>query len=460
MNNKIKIPKKLDELLSKIPNSYLVGGFVRDQLIGIESKDYDIEVFNISYEKLAQELASHGKTDLVGKSFGVIKLRYHGMDLDFSLPRRDSKVGLSHTDFDISLEPNMSIKDAMSRRDFTINAIYYDPRRKQLIDHFNGLQDLKIGVLHYVNEKKFSEDPLRVLRAAQFIGRFSLIPSIHLIELCKSIENSFENISKERVWAEFEKLVLKAKIPSLAFYFLQDVNWLKHFPELNNLVDCPQDSTFHPEGSVWIHSLCCLNELIKLPEYQNADYKKKLILFFAVLTHDLGKPKTTKSEYIEKHGRVCITSKDHEAQGVPLAESFLKRIDAPGYVISYVKPLVGNHLAHIQEPTRRSVRRLSVRLKPASINDLISVIKSDHAGRPPLPKDPHKNVIKIREIAKELEIENSSPDQILTGKLLMANGWKPSKVFGEVIRDAYQAQLDGIIQSESDAIEWLDKQSY
>jgi len=454
----IPIPGDLQNVLDRLPSTcqpYIVGGFVRDFLLGVNNTDIDIEVFGISYADLNEILSRFGRTDLVGKSFGVIKLTLNKKEYDFSIPRRDSNKGAGHRDFLISFDKDITLEDAARRRDFTINSLYYNHTEKKILDPFGGLIDLNNKKLHYIDKKAFQEDPLRVLRAMQFSARFSLLPSDDLVEACREISHTYDDLPKERVWAEFEKLATKSLQPSLGIYFLIRTNWVKHFPEIEDMIDCPQDPVFHPEREVLLHTCHCLDHLVTLPDYYRSNRERRAMLFFAVLCHDMAKPITTRFEFVEKHNRIVTTSKEHEQKGGKISKVFLNRINGPKALSEAVKPLVMNHLAHLQTGSPRSVRRLSTRLQPSTIADLITVIAADHGGRPPLPKELPEQAKELRRMSKEMDLENKAPEMYLKGRHLIDIGLKSGKIFGSILHAAFEAQLDGAFDDEAGALIWL-----
>lgn len=185
-----------------------VGGAVRDALLGeTKPKDVDIEVYGMgSMDQLAATLAPHGRADLVGKSYGVVKFFPQGkgaMDLDISLPRRDSKTGEGHRDFSVEVDPTMTMEEAFARRDYTLNALGYDYGTSTIVDHYGGVEDLKNGVLRHTSEA-FAEDPLRVLRGVQFAGRYNLRfhPSTALLARDLATDKIYDSLARERIWGE------------------------------------------------------------------------------------------------------------------------------------------------------------------------------------------------------------------------------------------------------------------
>lgn len=457
----IRLPKDLELVLQavrEIGRPRLVGGCVRDELMGRPAKDFDVEVPGVNFDQLRRVLSRFGATDVVGRSFGVIKLRRGGTEYDFSLPRRESKTGAGHRGFAVEPDPDLSDADAAARRDFTINAIAWDPFTQQLIDPFNGRGDLEQRILRHTSGA-FVEDPLRVLRAMQFAGRFDLTLAPETAALCRSISGTFGELAVERVWMEWDKWATQSLRPSRGLRVLEEAGWLQHFPEIAALRGTPQDPEWHPEGDVFEHTLHCLDALASLPAWQAADPGRRRMLMFAVLAHDFGKPATTVRA--EKRGVLRWLSPNHASEGMAPARSFLARIGAPLELPDYVCPLVQFHLAHHFDSecqhTDSQVRRLARKLQPAGIDDLCNVMIADSLGRPPL-HDPETLacIERLRRHAEELALQNEAPKSILRGRHLIERGYTPGPAFKRVIDAAYEAQLDGAFNDEQGARAWLD----
>ena len=452
----MNLPQELTGLLREVPvlsRAYLVGGCVRDSLLGIKHKDFDLEVYGVGYEALERALSAHGNVDLVGKSFGVIKfVSASGGQWDFSLPRRDSKVSAGHQGFEIEFDPNIEPREAASRRDFTINALMFDPREGEYLDFFGGRDDLYQKILRHTSAA-FTEDPLRVLRGMQFASRLDLTPAPETVELCRSIVGAFPELAVERVGMEWFKWAGASRRPSVGLRFLQASGWLRHFPEIAALDGTPQDPEWHPEGDVFTHTCHCCDALAELPEWQAADETTRRVLMFAVLAHDFAKPQTT--HQAEREGRMRIVSPGHEEQGGPLAEAFLTRIGSPNEIKERVIPLVKHHLAHLQTVTDRGVRRLANGLKPATIDELCLVMTADHFGRPPKPNVIHEGVTMLRAKAEELRLRDSAPKPLLQGRHLIDRGMQPGKHFGTILDEAFEAQLEGKFVDLDGALRWL-----
>ena len=217
----------------------LVGGCVRDALMGGEPKDIDVECFGIAPDRLRAILSERFALDLVGASFGVLKLSH--LDVDVAIPRRETKLGLGHRAFEMEYDPTLTVRDASARRDFTVNAIYRDPLTDEIVDPWNGRADLERKTLRHVSGH-FREDPLRVLRGMQFVARFGLSAAPETIEVCRAMTP--EGLASERLFGEWSKLILKGVEISKGLNFLRDVGWVKYYPELERLIGCAQAPEF------------------------------------------------------------------------------------------------------------------------------------------------------------------------------------------------------------------------
>jgi len=456
----MKLPPPLLAALSALRTAggrpRLVGGCVRDWLLGFEPKDFDIEVYGLDYEAIGRALAPFGPTDLVGRSFGVLKVRLAGTEYDFSLPRRESKTGAGHRGFAIEPDPNLTEAEAAARRDFTLNAIAYDPLDDHILDFHGGVDDLKKKLLRHTGPA-FVEDPLRVLRAFQLAARFEFTLAPETAALCRSISETYRELPVERVWGEWDKWATKAVKPSQGLRVLKQSGWLRHYPEIAALDGLPQEPEWHPEGDVFVHTGHCLDALVGLPAWRDGTPNQRRILSLSVLAHDFGKATTTKQA--KKRGQLRWVSPEHEAAGGPFAETFLQRIGAPLELIGHVRPLVVNHLLHHHGPAEfrdTTVRRLARKLAPATIDDLIAVMLSDHLGRPPLvPQETVQRIEHLRAAAQRLVLEHAAPKPIVLGRHLIALGLAPGPQFTPALDAAFESQLDGAFNDEAGGLEWM-----
>ena len=436
---------ELAELISKNGGHLLlVGGSVRDLLIQSTPKELDCEVRGMSISALKNILSQKYSCSEVGKAFGVIRLK--GLPVEIALPRTEIKSGMGHKGFDITIDSDLPFESAVRRRDFTMNAIALDPLNGEILDPCNGREDLKNRILRHVGPA-FKEDPLRVLRGMQFISRFDLSPSQETIEICKSME--IENLAPERIFAEWKKLVLEGTNMSAGLNFLKDTAWIKYFPELASLINCKQDPEWHPEGDVWTHTLHCMDAFAS--ERINEEWED-LVVGFAVLCHDLGKPITTK---IGEDGR--IRSPLHEPKGEGPTRSFLSRMTNQQDLHEQVVPLVRRHLTprtfYKDEASDGAIRRLANKVK--RIDRLVRVASADIKGRPPRNDEFPEGPWLIKR-AEELKVKDSEPKPIILGRHLIERGLKPSPEFSPILEQCFEEQLDGTFKDLEGGLSFLD----
>lgn len=468
----IQLPDYVGNILRDINASggraLIVGGAVRDAILGASPKDIDFEVYNLSYENLNKILSKYGRADLVGKAFGVIKFTgKDGMDFDFSLPRIDSKSGVGHKDFQVQVSSNLSPKEAAARRDFTMNAISYDPLTNEIIDPYNGRLDLKNKTLRHTSQA-FSEDPLRVLRGMQFASRFGFNLAPETALLAQSIKNEYKHLPKERVYEEFKKLTQKGIEPGKALDYLYQTGWSENFPHIHNLRNVEQEAEWHPE--IWLdeHTKQVMNEAAKIATEKKLTPEEREVLIYAALCHDFAKPATT--QRIVKKGVERITSHGHEEAGGPMARQFLTQIGAPKDIISKVVPLVENHLNHIHLSNSTKpdafVKNLAERIHPATIKELHNLINADHKGRrTPQQIKAGENIPdsieaqKMANRAKEHGVYEGKHNGFLQGRdILQRYPWvKPGKELGDVLKEHknYIINQDKVTTQE-DMNNWLD----
>src|SRR5713226_7270535 len=339
----------------------LVGGSVRDQLLGIESKDFDVEVYQLEPARLRAVLEQIGRVNTVGDHFSVYKLVFdrpagargsrskkagapsaegpprERFEIDVSLPRRESKSGRGHRGFVIEGDPAMTFEEAARRRDFTINAILYDPLTGETLDPYGGQQDLKRRVLRVVASDTFVEDSLRVLRAVQLAARFQMTIDPAAVELCRTIDLS--DLPRERIWGEIEKLLTLAERPSMGLDAALELGVLdKLFPEIRALVAVRQGDAQLQSYDAFKHTKLSIDEAVKL----TADLSKpeRIAVMLATLCHELG----------QRHTATTVGSSASDLRGelAEAARSVLNKLGLfgnEGYdVRSQVLALVREHL--------------------------------------------------------------------------------------------------------------------
>ncbi len=435
----------------------LVGGCVRDELMGKQPKDWDVEVYGVEPARLRELLDRFGPVNVVGEAFTVYKL---GTDLDVSLPRRERKTGRGHRAFFIEGDPEMTVEAASARRDFTINAILQDPLTGEILDPHHGRDDLKSSVLRAVSQNTFAEDSLRVLRAAQFAARFEFRIEPGTATLCRSIDLS--DLPAERIWGELEKLLLQAQRPSIGLEWLHALSVLDQlFPEIKALVDVPQDPEWHPEGDVFVHTRLVIDRARELID--DLAYAKQVTVMLAALCHDFGKPATT--EFID--GR--LRSRAHEEAGVEPTLTFLDKLNVhtlDGYdVRAQVLALVRDHLKPGEYYKKRdevgdgAFRRLA---RKCELELLYLVARADSLGRNAewVPREKWYDALAQEWFiarARELQVAEEPPAPLLLGRHLLEMGLEPGPRIGEITRQVYEMQLDGRVQTLDEAKEVAEK---
>lgn len=426
----------------------LVGGYVRDRLLGIDSKDYDVEIFGLPLPAVMELLGTFGELIEVGRAFGVLRIK--GIDADFSMPRQDSKRGSGHRGFDIAVNPDLDFREASRRRDLTVNSIGLDPLSAEILDPHGGRADLARRVLRATDAAHFAEDPLRALRTAQFAARLEMAPDDELTALCSKLDLS--ELAPERVYEELRKLLLKARKPSLGFAFLGRAQLLRFFPEIEALQGVTQDPRWHPEGDVWIHTLMAIDAAADLRRGDGQD----LALMYAVLCHDFGKPAVTVAD------SGAVRAHRHEVVGAGPARAFLERLRAPGDLCEQVECLVRHHLAPArfaaQGTSAKGYRRLARKLDHAGVNIelLLRVAKADHWGR--TTRDAEQHIFPAGDAflaeAKKASVLERAPADVVQGRHLQRRGLEPGPRFGEILARCRDLQDD---TGWTDADKILDK---
>ncbi len=453
----MKIPARIMDLAEAVRaasgRALLVGGCVRDELMGQPPKDWDVEIYGIDPARLRDLLDAFGPVNVVGEAFTVYKLGAH---LDVSLPRRERKTGRGHRAFFIEGDPEMNVDEAARRRDFTVNAILRDPLTGEIIDLHNGRDDLEKKTLRAVSLETFSEDSLRVLRAAQFAARFEFNVDPATVSLCRGVDLS--DLPRERIWGEIEKLLLRAVRPSIGMKWLHELNVIDQlFPEIKALIEVPQDPEWHPEGDVFVHTCLVIDRA--RDAIDDLPYPKQVTVMLAALAHDFGKPATT--EFIDGRWR----SRGHEEAGVEPTLSFLDRLNVhtlEGYdVRAQVVALVRDHLKPGEYFKKReevgdgAFRRLA---RKCELELLYRVAKADSLGRNAdwVPREQWYDAVAQEwfiEHARNLAVSSSPPAPLLLGRHLLEMGLVPGPRIGAIIGAVYEMQLDGRVTSLDEAKE-------
>ena len=420
----------------------LVGGWVRDCLLGIpHSKDFDLEVFGMEPERLKGVLTRFGPVHTVGRHFGVLKLNTKDGEYDVSVPRRESKTGKGHRGFWVTPDPAMTFEQAAARRDFTINAMGYSLLDQAFLDPFRGYEDLRAGLLRHVGPA-FGEDPLRVLRAMQFAGRFRLSIVPETIAICR--QQNLTELARERLWEEFRKLLLRAERPSVGLAYAPELGVLTLFPELERLEALPADGS---GVTPWLRTLAVVDRAATPQGRGGAAEHAHLVLRLAALSHELGRTQPGL-------GAAPYDAALAEAGAAP-TEKWLTRLTSELDVRRRTPPLVRN-LAQVAalyacrgNLPPGALPRLALKVPIAEIARLAAAREAVLSGSDAAPQ-----AAWLREAAAREGVWEKPLSPLLKGRHLLELGLTPGPHLGELIDEAYQLQLDGRLTTLPLALAW------
>ncbi len=489
------------------PRALIVGGFVRDALLGLHPKDLDIEVYGLTVDELigAIERTFSRKVELIGSSFGVFKVALEkGFDLDISLPRTESRAD---SDVQIVSDPFLSVAEAARRRDFTMNTLAADPLTGEIIDHFGAIADLNARVLRATDRERFQDDALRVYRAVQFCARMNMHPDAETMNLLSEMvkrgdlerlspeqrlerwlrliqetipepdattidriralaeEVGRRELSVERRLEQWKKLLLKAERPSIGLNLMRELGIIERlYPELNALIGTPQDPEWHPEGDVWTHTLMVVDAAARIVRREQAHLSKDeaFAVVMGALCHDFGKPGTTRFE----GGR--IRSRGHEEAGAEPAKAFLERLRAPGCIVEAATRIAAEHLKPgvlsraYEDGTldRRqyanNIRRLLKRLGGVSWRVLLAASEADARGRtiPGAATAPYIPGERFAEAVEEYALDREGREKLVQGRDLLSLGMKPGTEVGTLINKIEQLRDEGILETRLEALRY------
>ncbi len=434
--------------------TYYVGGYVRDQLLGRENKDIDIEVHGVSVSCLEGILDTLGERLTMGVSFGIMGLRHY--DLDIAMPRSEIATGRGHKDFEVYVDPFLGEEKAASRRDFTMNALMQDVLTGEILDFFGGKEDMARGRIRHVNQQSFAEDPLRVFRAAQFAARFGFSVAEETVALSSSMDVAA--LAGERIMMELTKALLKAEKPSVFFEVLREMKQLSvWFPEVEKLIRVPQSERYHPEGDVWTHTMQVLDEAARL----RGQAREPLYFMLSALCHDFGKAVTTDEKDDEVHAY------GHENTGVPLAENFLSRITTEAKLKGYVLNMTRLHMRPNMEVREHASTKSFMKMFDSSTcpEDLLLLARADDLGRVGGQVDRSARVTAYEEIGKCLQemlamYKERMAQPYVMGRDLIQAGVRPSSLFSEALAYAHKMRLAGISKDDQlrQTLSWIRKE--
>lgn len=455
------------------PDVYAVGGFVRDLLRGNPTDEVDLLIQGHPLEEIIDKLKPHGRVDLVGKSFGVIKFTIDGKTYDIALPRKDEPIESEqrgHKDFIIQADPYLPLEKDLERRDFRCNSLALRLADGTVIDPFNGAEDIKNKIIRITNPRAFPDDPLRVLRAARFASvlEYSIDPEIYLV--AKEID--LTGLSVERVNDELFKILLLSRRPSRGLQEMLKLNALKQlFPELYRCSLSIQDSIFHPEKdefghhTVWAHTLLSVDQAKAIGEFTGLEQTKKLALLLAALYHDTGKPATANWEY--KKDRLVITNNGHDLLSEKIVKKAFVRqkiFSWNGYDLRAIVPMLIRHHHRASElwlnrktVTKKAFNRLAAEVK-GEIELLIYLDAADRAGRKKqLITKLDRQAIWLLKKFEELKINKETIKPLIMGRDLIKLGFPPGPEMGKLLKKLYRLQLDNYFETRAEGIKIAKK---
>ena len=438
MKNKYQFEALVNQIFKDIDclggRVFLVGGIVRDMLMygHVDYHDVDVEIYGLNIDQLEMILGKYGNVNVVGKAFGILKLDVLP-NYDFALPRTEVKNGNRHQDFVVNVDQSLDLKTAALRRDFTFNALMYEVKTQKLYDFYHGLDDIEKRTIRMVNPDSFYEDPLRVLRAAQFAARFDYVIEPQTKQTCRDMvaKGLLENLSKERIFQEYNKL-LSSTQPSKGLKFLKEIKAL--WPCLDILSSTMQRLDFHPEGDVWTHTLL-VTDLAALCAHKTS---YPLGFIWSALLHDIGKPAVTTPE-----GR----APGHNQTGVQVFDQEVKQYIPSKKLQKYIRTMIYYHM-HLMNMVRNGARDYGYFKILKGINgivpvdDLILMTKCDKLGR---YKDEHENIYRFDYVMKEkmARLGKEAQKPLVTGRDLKELGIEESSKYKEILDWAYDLQLRG-----------------
>ncbi|MCD7892981.1 MAG: HD domain-containing protein [Erysipelotrichaceae bacterium] len=427
------------DIMSHGGKVYIVGGTVRDFVLSqmnhqpLNSKDMDLEIYHLSFDELKNILSHYGKVNTYGKSFAILGLNTLP-GYDFALPRKERKTGNKHQDFDVMIDSELPLEKAVERRDVTMNALMYDYENHQIIDLVGGINDIHHHIIRMVNPQTFQEDPLRILRIANFVARFEMRVDYQTQHYCQIMikQGMLKDLSIERVYEEYKKILMSSH-PSLGFQFLKDIDALPSY--LKNLINCSQRKDYHPEGDVFNHTMLVLDLAATCKQYSH--YPEAFM--WSALLHDIGKPSVTNEQ-----GQAL----QHELAGLDV----FKEVDliSNKKMREYIKVMIHYHmyLFILARGKSRDMKYLKFLKKIDCINDggcfcledLMLLSMCDYFGRGYHDMKQYEAFLDYMD-DKIDRLGNKAWEPIVTGKDLIANGFENHQRYKELLDKAYHMQL-------------------
>jgi tRNA nucleotidyltransferase (CCA-adding enzyme) len=450
-------------------DAYLVGGAVRDELLGLESSDADFLVPGVDTEGLKLALAPHGQVEELVVAGRLVGVRLYPRDqairrlapsgIEFAPPRKEVSTGPGRHDFEIVADPSLSVEDDMRRRDFTVNAIARRLATGEIVDPLEGRRDLERHVLRTVSPTSFAEDPLRLVRALRFVSQLGFEPDESTLRQMRAEASSVRLVSGERIggglaadgMGELSKLLLGSR-PGQALRLARDTGVLVELlPEFERAIGFDQESRYH-SLTVDEHTFAVVQAA--------ANAKRSLAVRLAALFHDLGKPHVAwrgadgRLHYYAKPG---FSDKSHEQVGAELARGALLRLRYPNALRARVVRIVRHHMFQVGKGDPVRARRFLAKYGDELAFDLIDHKEADFLGKPgPGGGRLYEDIAKLERFRKLLERERLRPhrlaDLAVDGNDLIALGFSPGPQLGHVLQDLLHDVVDDPALNTKDAL--------
>jgi len=431
-DKKYTIAKKIVETLrAKGHEAYFVGGCVRDRVMKVVPKDYDIAT-----DARAEEVMKTFKRTIpVGAKFGVVIVVQDGTNFEVATFRKDGEYLDSRHPVAVHFS---DAREDVLRRDFTINGLLYDPAKRRVIDHVDGVKDIRKKVIRTIGDpyKRFSEDKLRLIRAVRFSARFKFKIEKKTFQAIKKLAPQILDVSAERIREELVK-IFTGKNAGYGLELLRQSGLLEAvLPEITKMVGVEQPPQFHPEGDVYTHTKMMFDDM-KEPSTE---------LAFAVLLHDVGKPRTfRRAERIRFDG--------HTNVGARMADAILRRLKFSNDLRNAVVTAVFNHLKFMDVKKMR-VNRLKRFLKEPTFPMELELHRLDCLASHRMLDNYRFCKRKLKEYSKE---EDLRPKPLITGNDLIALGFTPGPLFKKILTAVEDGQLENKLKAKNEAIEFVKR---
>ncbi|MCC6586420.1 MAG: CCA tRNA nucleotidyltransferase [Bryobacterales bacterium] len=419
----------IERLRANAHQALMVGGCVRDMLLGRPAKDFDVATSATP----PQVAALFPGSELIGAHFGVVQVRREGAAVEVATFRSDHDYQDGRHPGHVHFETDP--REDVLRRDFTINALLFDPATDEVIDYVGGEGDLRAGVVRTVGDsrRRFAEDHLRMLRAIRFAARLGFVIEDETMRAIRELAPKVLTVSAERIRDELARILTEGGARR-GFELLDESGLLEHIlPEIAAMKGIEQPPEFHPEGDVWVHTLIMLESMGKPP----------LTLALGVLLHDVAKPPTFRiADRIRFDG--------HAELGARMTEEIMTRLRFSHHEIEHVKALVANHMK-FKDVLQMKESTLKRFLRMECFDEHLELHRIDCSSS-------HGNLTNwefVRDKLQAVPTEELRPPRLLTGADLIAAGYAPGPLFREMLEAVETGQLEGRLRTRDDALAFV-----